>query len=470
MEIYKNRDLYDFSKEEIVELVKNIQTKSHNTKVVLFSTISRYMEWVYKKGIKIGNNPCDTIVPTELFTVNELAFKEQYIEISDFINFVYDLDCSDVDRAMLTLLRYGVKIDDVGKVKWDDISADGKFLRIQHKNKDLELPIDGIFMMMMDKAKNCHYRDLYKKKSTMKEESKVKIVSYRNSEYIVKPLENVEWDYMDGRTVYNRIQRISASNKNQIISVPDLNSSRKCDFLFKILDENREVNTKDMDKILLKFEGVANASRRNTLRKEFEKISGIKVKEKRNVDNRKRKEKIKLELNENFIDSEDSNYQNDIIEALKNNENDDTSNYEYRYENKKQKSENEDRIKIYVRDSRIGRKALQLAGFKCEFDSKHETFISNANSENYVEAHHIIPIKYYYNDEFEYSIDNEANIVALCPTCHRRLHYGQLEDKKIILKKLYDENVENLKKAGIDITLDRLLEMYIECSRDNKTN
>lgn len=52
MEIYKNRDLYDFSKEEIVELVKNIQTKSHNTKVVLFSTISRYMEWVYKKVLK----------------------------------------------------------------------------------------------------------------------------------------------------------------------------------------------------------------------------------------------------------------------------------------------------------------------------------------------------------------------------------------------------------------------------------
>lgn len=111
-----------------------------------------------------------------------------------------------------------------------------------------------------------------------------------------------------------------------------------------------------------------------------------------------------------------------------------------------------------------------MANFQCEYEKGHETFISNTTSENYVEAHHIIPIKYYYSDKFKVSIDNEANIVALCPTCHRRLHYGEFEDKKIILKNLYDENVENLKKAGIETTFDRLLEMYIECSKDDEVD
>lgn len=84
-------------------------------------------------------------------------------------------------------------------------------------------------------------------------------------------------------------------------------------------------------------------------------------------------------------------------------------------------SENETSRKMYVsRDPRTGRRALQLANFQCELDSEHKTFISNTNLENYVEAHHLIPIKYYYSDEFKYSIDNDANIVALCPNCHNK--------------------------------------------------
>jgi predicted HNH restriction endonuclease len=37
-------------------------------------------------------------------------------------------------------------------------------------------------------------------------------------------------------------------------------------------------------------------------------------------------------------------------------------------------------------------------------------------------------MKYY--DEFKISIYNEANIVALCPTCHRKIHFGQPKYKE----------------------------------------
>lgn len=275
-EIIKGKDLFDFDKQEIIQLVKYLPTKSITTKQQLYTAIVKYMEWACEKGYNYVGNPCDTIVATELFTINEMVFKEQYIEISDFINFIYDLECSDVDRAMLTLLRYGVKIEEVGKVKWDDISADGKFLRIQRDERDLELPIDGIFMMMMDKAKNCHYRDLYKKKSTMKEDTKVKIVSYRNSEYIVKPLENVEWDYMDGTTIYNRISVISKANKIQRISVPDLNSSRRYDLLFDIVERKNHITKRDVQHVLSIF-GEVTDNKAVRLKNNFELLSGYPV-------------------------------------------------------------------------------------------------------------------------------------------------------------------------------------------------
>ena len=65
-----------------------------------------------------------------------------------------------------------------------------------------------------------------------------------------------------------------------------------------------------------------------------------------------------------------------------------------------------------------------------------------------------------YYDEFQYNIDNEANIVALCPNCHSCLHLGRFEDKRVLLEKLYYKHIESLKKAGLEISLERLLEMY----------
>lgn len=150
--------------------------------------------------------------------------------------------------------------------------------------------------------------------------------------------------------------------------------------------------------------------------------------------------------------------ENNILrKILKNNNNIDTTNHKYKPKNKKES--NNTTIKSgYVRDSRVRELALQLAEFRCEINKEHDTFISKATLKNYVENHHLIPIKYY--DEFKYSIDNEADIVALCPNCHRLLHHGRFEDKKVLLEKLYYKHIESLKKARIEITIERLLEMY----------
>ncbi|MFT8349499.1 HNH endonuclease [Clostridium saccharoperbutylacetonicum] len=150
--------------------------------------------------------------------------------------------------------------------------------------------------------------------------------------------------------------------------------------------------------------------------------------------------------------------ENNILrKILKNNNNIDISNYKYKPKDKKEF--NNITVKgAYVRDARVRELALQLANFQCEIDKEHNTFISKAILKNYVESHHLIPMKYY--DEFQYSIDNEADIVALCPNCHRLLHFGRFEDKKVLLEKLYYKHIESLKKAGIEITLERLLEMY----------
>ena len=73
-----------------------------------------------------------------------------------------------------------------------------------------------------------------------------------------------------------------------------------------------------------------------------------------------------------------------------------------------------------------------------------------------MEAHHIIPLSAH--EQFEYNLDVDANIVSLCPNCHRKLHFGR--DIKIELKKLYDLRKDKLIKSGINISFEKLLDLY----------
>lgn len=114
---------------------------------------------------------------------------------------------------------------------------------------------------------------------------------------------------------------------------------------------------------------------------------------------------------------------------------------------------------IYPRDEEEKALALKLANYKCEVDEKHTTFITKSTNKNYVEGHHLIPISQY--AEFKYDVDVKANIVSLCPTCHRKLHSGVTKDIDEILEKLYLLRSDRLKKVGLGITIDEL--KYIYC-------
>lgn len=120
---------------------------------------------------------------------------------------------------------------------------------------------------------------------------------------------------------------------------------------------------------------------------------------------------------------------------------------------------NKDKINVeeyvttqYSRSSKNGAIALMKANYQCEYDNNHITF-NRANGTNYTEAHHLIPVCL-----GAQSTNNIANIVSLCPNCHRWIHYGQNKEK--IITKLFNDRKEQLEKIGKKITLDELIKIY----------
>lgn len=111
----------------------------------------------------------------------------------------------------------------------------------------------------------------------------------------------------------------------------------------------------------------------------------------------------------------------------------------------------------YPRSKKVAFNALKKANFYCEVDKTHKVFIRKNSNINYTEPHHLIPLSAQ-KDFPDTNIDREQNIVSLCSHCHNLLHYGA--DIDSILKPLFSQRSELLRKIGISITYETLRKYY----------
>lgn len=119
--------------------------------------------------------------------------------------------------------------------------------------------------------------------------------------------------------------------------------------------------------------------------------------------------------------------------------------------------------KAVMKNAHTSKLALLHAGFCCAADNKHTTF-QTTRGVQYMEGHHLIPCTYgnatRFWEERERNIDCEENIVCLCPTCHRRVHFGSNAEKEAILRVLYNHQIKRLESIGLGLKFEELLNLY----------
>lgn len=92
-------------------------------------------------------------------------------------------------------------------------------------------------------------------------------------------------------------------------------------------------------------------------------------------------------------------------------------------------------ISDFVRDPYIVAAALARAQDQCEMPDCNSRLFIRDDDRSYLEVHHIVPLG-------EGGDDTLINAAALCPSCHRELHFGKLRlEKREKLKSAIDKKL-----------------------------
>ena len=104
---------------------------------------------------------------------------------------------------------------------------------------------------------------------------------------------------------------------------------------------------------------------------------------------------------------------------------------------------------VYTRDPKLARRRFALANYRCEFDSAHQLFTGRVLGKPFLEAHHLVPMKYqeYFKNA---ELDHIDNIYALCPFCHRAVHHAEPEFAGLILKTLVTQRDQVCDLLGVN--------------------
>ncbi|MCR5559435.1 MAG: HNH endonuclease, partial [Schwartzia sp.] len=106
--------------------------------------------------------------------------------------------------------------------------------------------------------------------------------------------------------------------------------------------------------------------------------------------------------------------------------------------------------KVWKRSGILRTQVIAGTNYTCEMDANHASFLAESTHKPYMEAHHVIPL--HLQENFENSLDVYANIICLCPICHRKIHFGIIEERRDMVDEIFENRKERLLNSGFELS------------------
>ena len=255
----KDKDLYEFTSDEIIEVVSALPTTKIRTQKQVLSVINRYINHAIERGwLSTGINPCDVIKANDDIHSNKESLKRTYMNLDEFYNWIENLEASDVDIMLLVLLRYGCSMKEICNLVYDDVDVYDKTLNVNGK----KYPIDSMFVNYVEKAYCCNeYEDII----------------YQDSNYIIKPTKKTRSNKVNENSLRNKMTMIADKNSIDRPSINALNKSRKFDLILDIYNKKKILYYSDIEDVLKIFDENMTDNKSFVLKENFEEMFSIKV-------------------------------------------------------------------------------------------------------------------------------------------------------------------------------------------------
>ncbi|OSA95710.1 UNVERIFIED_ORG: hypothetical protein B2H93_04630 [Clostridium botulinum] len=242
-EVKKNKDLRDFTDEEIQEVLNNSKSNNMKTITSLRSVIHSYIKEYDKDRVY-----CGISVKADI----------DYQSLDEFYNMIDNLKCSDVDKMLLILARYGVSNKDISNIKWNDVDKYNMVIKFGKLN----LPIDNKFLYYLDMAYNCNLYDY-----------KTSTIEYIDYGYIIKVSNKSDKKQLNNNTISTRIHTTYKNSGIKRVSITNLNAYRQFDLLFDILKVKGKITYGDVRNILNIFYEKHSLNKEQYLKEKFTVLS-----------------------------------------------------------------------------------------------------------------------------------------------------------------------------------------------------
>ncbi|MFF3150891.1 hypothetical protein ACFVRU_56700 [Streptomyces sp. NPDC057927] len=211
LEFTKNKDLYDFTKDEVIELIYNSSPKSAQVASNISSLVRTYHKWANEKYLRESN--------LAVLDVEDLSFYDRFVDhsLKQFIskNEMLDMMSKLVnthDRALLYLLFtgvYGYQLSEIRNLTIDDVNLETCELTLTDDKKgQRKIVVDKDLIELLVETDNDL---LYLTNNGVSFNKKVKERQLQESKYIIKPaitLHNRSDAKCSQPTIINRIDGI----------------------------------------------------------------------------------------------------------------------------------------------------------------------------------------------------------------------------------------------------------------------
>lgn len=243
------KDLYNFSKEEVALVLRNMSNMSLTVAKSNVSGIRTYITWGIKNGYRDDNiNPLSGLGDdwtSEFIDRN----KKVHFSLVEFIQLLESLSNAQ-DQALLALLWEGITLDELRKIHYRDINWNSNEIKITERDGYM-LRVNNRFMRYIENAYKQFTYITYKGKGRYSERE------LANSDFLFKNSKNIKIQNnvpVSRAVMYNRLTNIKEEFDLEYLTPNNLKQSGMIYMAAELWEEFGELEYPQFEKIGIKYQ------------------------------------------------------------------------------------------------------------------------------------------------------------------------------------------------------------------------